>query len=141
MMSELKTSTLTTEQYQELYKEVLLFAEIGGVTQDEGVIWKMCQEEYNNELIPATEAEDALGVIDATADSFVTLAQLHHYYLSKPSWEQPLYDDIGWEDAPFFRLEGMLLNRQENLVPGCMANWLNVAKTCAYEYNFKGNNC
>jgi hypothetical protein len=138
-MNELKTSnpyTLTTEQYQELYKEVLLFAEIGGVTQDEDGIWKMCQEEYINELIPATEAEDALGVIDATADSFVVLAQLHHYYLSKPSWEQPLYDDIGWEDAPFFRLEGMLLNRQENLVPSCVANWLDVAKTCAKEYNF-----
>jgi hypothetical protein len=128
--------SLTTEQYQELYKEVLLFAEIGGVTQDENVIWKMCEEEYINELIPATEAEDTLGVIDSVADSFVTLAQLHHYYLSKPSWEQPIYDDIGWVKTPFFSLEAMLLNRKENLVPSCMADWLDVAKTCAKEYNF-----
>ncbi len=135
-MSKFSPYILTTEQYQELYKEVLLFAEIGGVTQDEDVIWKMCQEEYINELIPATEAEDALGVIDATADSFVVLAQLHNYYLSKPSWEQPLYADSGWEYVSLYALEKMIRERKESYVPGCMANWLNVAQIYAKEYNF-----
>lgn len=138
-MSELKTSnpyTLTKEQYQELYKEVLLFAQIGGVTNDEDVLWKMCEEEFVNELISATEVEDTVEIIDAVADSFVVLSQLHHYYLSKPSWEQPLFNDTGWEYAPFYRLEEMILKRKENYVQSCMSCWLEVAEVCAKEYSF-----
>lgn len=128
--------TLTKEQYQELYKEVLLFAQIGGVTNDEDVLWKMCEEEFVNELISATEVEDTVEIIDAVADSFVVLSQLHHYYLSKPSWEQPLFNDTGWEYAPFYRLEEMILKRKENYVQSCMSCWLEVAEVCAKEYSF-----
>ena len=138
-MSELKTSTpdtLTKEQYQELYKEILLFAQIGGVTNDEDVLWKMCEEEFLNEFIFATEVEDTVEIIDAVADSFVVLSQLHHYYLSKPSWEQPLFNDTGWEYAPFYRLEEMILKRKENYVQSCMSCWLEVAEVCAKEYSF-----
>ncbi len=134
-MSKLKTSTLTTEQYQELYKEVLLFAEIGGVTQDEEVIWKMCEEEYINELIPATEAEDRIKVIDGVCDSFVVLAQLHHYYLSKPSWEQPLYSSnhsLGYKYELDETIEGRIIEG----VAGVMTCFLDLASDLADEYNF-----
>ncbi len=128
--------TLTKEQYQELYKEILLFAQIGGVANDENILWKMCEEEFVKELMPATEAEDKIGIIDAVADSFVVLSQLHHYYLNKPSWEQPLFNDTGWEYAPFYRLEEMILKQKENYVPSCMSCWLEVAEVCAKEYSF-----
>ena len=29
-------------------------------------------------------------ILDAVCDQFVTFVQLHHYYMSKPTWEQPL---------------------------------------------------
>ena len=135
-MNNLSPYTLTKEQYQELYKEVLLFAQIGGVTNDEDVLWKMCEEEFVNEFIYATEVEDTVEIIDAVADSFVVLSQLHHYYLSKPSWEQPLFNDTGWEYAPFYRLEEMILKRKENYVQSCMSCWLEVAEVCAKEYSF-----
>lgn len=135
-MNNLNPYTLTKEQYQELYKEVLLFAQVGGVTNDEDVLWTMCEEEFLNEFIFATEVEDTVEIIDAVADSFVVLSQLHHYYLSKPSWEQPLFNDTGWEYAPFYRLEEMILKRKENYVQSCMSCWLEVAEVCAKEYSF-----
>lgn len=81
--------TLTKEQYQELYKEVLLFSKIGGVVADEDVLWKMCLEEHS-ELILGIRRGDAQEILDAVCDQFVTFVQLHHYYTSKPTWEQPL---------------------------------------------------
>ena len=81
--------TLTKEQYQELYQEVLLFAEIGGVVNDEEGIWKMCLEEHS-ELMMAIREGNKILTIDSVCDQFVTFAQLHHHYMSKPTWEQPI---------------------------------------------------
>lgn len=81
--------TLTKEQYQELYQEVLLFAKIGGVANDEEGIWKMCLEEHL-ELFTAIRDMDRIKIVDAICDEFVTFVQLHHYYMSKPTWEQPI---------------------------------------------------
>lgn len=81
--------TLTKEKYQELYKEVLLFSQIGGVAADEDNLWNMCLEEHS-ELILGIRRGDAQEILDAVCDQFVTFVQLHHYYMSKPTWEQPL---------------------------------------------------
>ena len=85
--------TLTKEQYQELYQEVLLFAKIGGVVNDEGGIWKMCLEEHS-ELMMAIRDMNRIQIVDAICDEFVTFTQLHHYYMSKPTWEQPITSAI-----------------------------------------------
>lgn len=126
--------SLTKEQYQELYKEVLLFAQIGGVTNDEDVLWKMCEEEFVKELIPAVEAEDALKVIDGTCDSWVTTIQLHHYYMSKPSWELPIPETTYLGD--FYQLEYMVANKYDSLVHSSLQKLLFVSEALAQEYNF-----
>ena len=88
-MNNLNPFTLTKEQYQELYKEVLLFSQIGGVIADEDNLWKMCLEEHS-ELMLGIRRGNKQEILDAVCDQFVTFVQLHHYYMSKPTWEQPL---------------------------------------------------
>lgn len=77
--------TLTENQYEELYKEVMLFAEIGGVTQDEDVIWNMCIEEMK-ELKSAIQDFNRIDIQDAIADTFVTLSQLNNLYYKEPQY-------------------------------------------------------
>ena len=130
--------TLTKEQYQELYQEVLLFAEIGGVVNDEEGIWKMCCEEFVNELLPAIEAEDRLQVIDGCADSFVTSVQLHHYFMSKPSWEHGLEFGQYWSrnDNQLTALECMFERHDKEHVCYTMVRLLDVLQELAEQYNF-----
>lgn len=123
--------TLTKEQYQELYKEVLLFSQIGGVAADEDVLWKMCYEEFIEELNEACAHKDKLAVIDAIADSFVVLVQLHHYYTSKPSWE--FRDLFGLVDrTPTWAIK----NKDTTFALNCMVHWESCAVFAANQYNF-----
>lgn len=130
--------TLTKEQYQELYQEVLLFAKIGGVVNDEEGIWKMCHEEFVNELLPAIEAEDRIQVIDGCADSFVTSVQLHHYFMSKPSWEHGLEFGQYWSrnDNQLTALECMFERHDKEHVCYTMVRLLDVLQELAEQYNF-----
>lgn len=73
---------LTSSQYEELFKEVMLFAEIGGVTQDEDVIWGMCYEEVK-ELRDALLTKHRTNIIDGCCDVFVTSVQLHSFHFEK----------------------------------------------------------
>lgn len=132
--------TLTKEQYQELYKEVLLFAQIGGVTNDEDVLWKMCEEEFCNELIPAVADGDKVQVIDGICDSFVVFTQLHHYFMSKPSWEQPS-PDCGVTSNFTYEINSDVVNdclrtRYEPIVPFIMEYCRAYGEYLAKEYNF-----
>lgn len=132
--------TLTKEQYQELYKEVLLFAQIGGVTNDVDKIWEMCGEEFIREFIPAIEAEDKIKVIDGICDSFVVFTQLHHYFMSKPSWEQP-QPDCGAITAYTYRVDSVVVEsaiktKYERLVPFIMEYVVGYGEYLAQDYNF-----
>lgn len=132
--------TLTKEQYQELYQEVLLFAKIGGVVNDEGGIWKMCHEEFVNELLPAIEAEDRIKVIDGVCDSFVVFTQLHHHFLSKPSWEQP-QPDCGAITAYTYSIDSVVIEsaiktKYERLVPFIMEYVVGYGEYLAQDFNF-----
>lgn len=126
--------TLTKEQYQELYKEVLLFSKIGGVAADEDNLWKMCYEEFIKELMSAIEKEDKLKVIDGVCDSWVTIIQLHHYYMSKPPWELPEPETTYL--ACLYELEEMIENRATGLVHNSLQQLLSVSEVLAKEYNF-----
>jgi len=75
--------TLTKEQYQELYLEVMTFADIGGLLDGGDVIWNICIEEMK-ELQDATEDLNPADIQDAIADTFVTLTQLYHFYFKEP---------------------------------------------------------
>lgn len=132
--------TLTKEQYQELYKEVLLFSQTGGVAADENNLWKMCEEEFVNELLPAVEKGDKLQVIDGVADSFVVFTQLHHCYMSKPSWEQPS-PDCGVISAFTYAIgtaevEECLKTRYTTIIPFIMEFCTKFGEYLAEEYNF-----
>jgi hypothetical protein len=126
--------TLTKEQYQELYKEVLLFSKIGGVIADENNLWKMCYEEFVKELLPAIEKEDKLQVIDGVADSWVTLVQLHHYHMSKPTWELPKPQTTYLTDL--YELTEMISCKLPWLVHNSLQQLLSVSEGLAKEYNF-----
>lgn len=126
--------TLTKEQYQELYQEVLLFAKIGGVVNDEEGIWKMCHEEFVNELLPAIEAQDRIKVIDGVCDSWVTIVQLHHYYMSKPTWELPEPETTYLHDL--YELEEMIQYKSPGLVHNSLQQLVSVSEKLAKEYNF-----
>lgn len=126
--------TLTKEQYQELYKEVLLFSQIGGVAADENNLWKMCYEEFVKELLPAIEKEDKLQVIDGVADSWVTLVQLHHYHMSKPTWELPKPQTTYLTDL--YELTEMISCKLPWLVHNSLQQLLSVSEGLAKEYNF-----
>lgn len=135
--------TLTKEQYQELYQEVLLFAKIGGVVNDEEGIWKMCYEEFVNELLPAIEddqfcrrAEDRIQVIDGVADSFVVMAQLHNYFMSKPSWEQPQPVYNPFTESHKFCLEFMISHQSDFIARDCLYHLGMVMMDCALQHNF-----
>ena len=125
--------TLTKEQYQELYQEVLLFAEIGGVVNDEEGIWKMCEEEFVNELLPAIEAEDRIKVIDGCADSFVVCVQLHHFCMSKASFEIEYRQSLRYG---FPYLTQVFTRNEVGLVPGLMYNLMLYLQSLAEQYNF-----
>ena len=133
-MNNLNPYTLTKEQYQELYKEVLLFAQVGGVTNDVDSIWKMCEEEFCNELMPAIEAEDRIEIIDGVCDSWVTIVQLHNFYMSKPTWELPVPEATYLGD--FYELEYMIGNRYSSLVHNSMRKLLFVSEALSEEYKF-----
>lgn len=123
--------TLTKEQYQELYKEVLTFSQIGGVAADEDNLWKMCYEEFIEELNEACAHKDKLAVIDAIADSFVVLVQLHHYYTSKPSWEfRDLFSVV--DRTPTWAIK----NKDTTFALNCMVHWESCAVFAANQYNF-----
>lgn len=123
--------TLTKEQYQELYKEVLLFSQIGGVATDEDVLWKMCEEEFIEELNEACAHKDKLAVIDAIADSFVVLVQLHHYYTSKPTWEfRDLFSVV--DRTPTWAIK----NKDTTFALNCMVHWESCAVFAANQCNF-----
>lgn len=126
--------TLTKEKYQELYKEVLLFSQIGGVAADEDVLWKMCHEEFVKELLPAIEAKDKIKVIDGVADSFVVIVQLHHYYMSKPTWELPEPETTYLEEL--YELEEMINDRVPGLVHNSLQLLLEVSEVLAKYYGF-----
>lgn len=115
--------TLTKEQYQELYQEVLLFSQIGGVIADEDNLWKMCLEEHS-ELILGIRRGDAQEILDAVCDQFVTFVQLHHYYMSKPTWEQPITSCIL---ANNFDLLDELNEHNEAVILPLMSYWLQSA--------------
>ena len=132
--------TLTKEQYQELYQEVLLFAKIGGVVNDEEGIWKMCHEEFVNELLPAIAEGDRIQVIDGVCDSFVVFTQLHHHFMSKPSWEQP-QPDCGAITAYTYRIdstvtESAIKTKYERLVPFIMEYVIGYGEYLAQDFNF-----
>lgn len=126
--------TLTKEQYQELYQEVLLFAKIGGVVNDEEGIWKMCHEEFVNELLPAIEAEDRIQIIDGVCDSWVTIVQLHHHCMSKPTWELPEPEITYLHDI--YEIEEMIQDKSPGLVHNSLHQLLSVSEKLAKEYNF-----
>lgn len=139
-MNNLSPYSLTKEQYQELYKEVLLFAQIGGVTNDEDVLWKMCEEEFCKELTSAVADGDKVQVIDGICDSFVVFTQLHHYYLSKPTWEQPS-PDCGVTSNFTYEINSDVVNdclrtRYEPIVPFIMEYCRAYGEYLAKEYNF-----
>lgn len=132
--------TLTKEQYQELYQEVLLFAKIGGVVNDEEGIWKMCHEEFVNELLPAIAEGDRIQVIDGVCDSFVVFTQLHHHFMSKPSWEQP-QPDCGAITAYTYRIDSTVIEsaiktKYERLVPFIMEYVIGYGEYLAQDFNF-----
>lgn len=132
--------TLTKEQYQELYQEVLLFAHIGGVVNDEEGIWKMCEEEFVNELLPAIAEGDRIQVIDGVCDSFVVFTQLHHHFMSKPSWEQP-QPDCGAITAYTYRIDSTVIEsaiktKYERLVPFIMEYVIGYGEYLAQDFNF-----
>lgn len=114
---------LTKEQYQELYKEVLLFSQIGGVAADEDNLWKMCLEEHS-ELMLGIRRGDKQEILDAVCDQFVTFVQLHHYYMSKPTYEQPITSCIL---ANNFDLLDELNERNEAVILPLMSYWLQSA--------------
>ncbi len=122
-MNNLNPFILTKEQYQELYKEVLLFSQIGGVIADEDNLWKMCLEEHS-ELILGIRRGDAQEILDAVCDQFVTFVQLHHYYMSKPTWEQPITSCIL---ANNFDLLDELNEHNEAVILPLMSYWLQSA--------------
>lgn len=126
--------TLTKEQYQELYKEVLTFSKIGGVVADEDNLWKMCDEEFINELLPAIEAEDKLKVIDGNCDSWVTIIQLHNHYMSKPSWELP-YPRVTYATG-LYELEEMIEKQDPKLVHNALNSLIQVSRVLAKEYGY-----
>lgn len=132
--------TLTKEQYQELYQEVLLFAQIGGVVNDEEGIWKMCHEEFVKELLPAIAEGDRIQVIDGVCDSFVVFTQLHHHFMSKPSWEQP-QPDCGAITAYTYRIDSTVIEsaiktKYERLVPFIMEYVIGYGEYLAQDFNF-----
>lgn len=128
--------TLTKEQYQELYQDVMTFSHIGGVVNDEEGIWKMCHEEFVNELLPAIVDEDQTQIIDGCADSFVVLVQLHNHFMSKPTWEQPTYEG-GYEEYDCeYRLEKIIKGRLSGMVARCLGDFLSVAEYLAQDFNF-----
>lgn len=123
-MNNLNPFTLTKEQYQELYQEVLLFAKIGGVVNDEEGIWKMCLEEHSELMLAIREGNKIL-TIDSVCDQFVTFVQLHHHYMSKPTWEQPITS--AWIDNNYGLLEE-LEERNEAAILPLIHYWLISAK-------------
>lgn len=131
-MNNLSPYTLTKEQYQELYKEVLLFAQIGGVTNDEDVLWKMCEEEHK-ELMDAIREGNKTLIVDSVCDQFVTFVQLHNFYMSKPTWEQPIH--------PAFICNNMdvldaLVMKDETLILSLLQYWIHSARLQAEIWGF-----
>ena len=132
-MSENNPHVVTQAQYEELYKEVLLFAKIGGITAAVDNIWKMCTEEFTNELVPAVKNSNAIEVVDGVADSFVVFTQLHHYYMSKPTWEQVVpFDDMN--DVKPLHIH--LSEKDTTIVPHLMEVWKDFSADFAKWLNF-----
>lgn len=127
--------TLTENQYEELYKEVILFAEIGGVTQDEDVIWNMCYEEVT-ELHDALSMEHRTNIIDGCCDTFVTLAQLHNFNFKKiKPYHNPA---VSLDHMVLTECTMMLLLEKKNkdIPQACMQAWYHWAVWYSRDYDF-----
>jgi len=126
---------LTENQYEELYKEVMLFAEIGGVAQDEDVIWNMCYEEVK-ELHDALLTDHRTNIIDGCCDTFVTLAQLHNFNFKKI---KPYHNPVVSLDQAIFTEDTvmyLLKSKNEAFSQVCMQSWYHRAAWYAGGYNF-----
>ena len=126
--------TLTQEQYEELFKEVMLFAKIGGIVEED-VIWDMCLEE-TKELKEGFDKNNLTLIIDSVCDTFVTYAQLHNAYFDKLKAYSAPFLTLNTEDVSEWSVLKILEDRDKDFPNICMESWYSWAVDVSEDYKF-----